>query len=844
MRSPLQTTIYTMMNKYKKHLPELLAPAGSFDALKAAVQNGADAVYLGLKTGSARMGAENFTLTQLEKAVSYAHIRGVRIYLALNTLVYNSEIEQTFDIAKQAVKTGIDAIILQDLGLAKRISENRSDFPCELHASTQMSIYNKEGLKFLKELGFNRCITARELYLKEIASLCNQSDSLDSIEIEVFCHGALCMSMSGQCLLSSFIGGRSGNRGTCAQPCRKKYSICTGKYESSPAYRLSPSDFASLPYIKELIETGVHSLKIEGRLKSPAYVAAVTRSYRRAIDICSQSSEQQPTVCDISEDMKTMQLLFGRGDFTSGYLKGKLPFKDITFNSAGRVGLPAGKLKSLPEKLPSPKNLPQNLTRFKFTAYIDKDITINVGDGITIYDLGGKEQKAIAGGTVNAIIKTGKNLPDNKNGDLYEITAVGNYTDRGTGPFILTLTDNARLREELNSSINAENRKSPISLKVTIKNAELPELEITDEYENKITARGQQKIQHALNLPTTKDEILKHISKLGDTPFKLKNAEIIADDNIFVPVSVLNSLRRDGINKITQKREPARQKEIKPAPAEKEYKPAPLLPGISLFFYTAEKFAAYNDSMLPEELRPYKNENRTYYIPMDMFYPEKQNAEIFQAIIEKISHLHAKECKIIAYFPYISLGAALEKVRKNFEYVCLNHLYKNIDGFLCQNPGDLMIVKQYAEQHPGDEFSICCDYSFNIANSEAFNLFSFTKNINVSRITLSVEGAEEFARTADISKSNVNPEIIVDGKIVLMRSRHCYIDEGECGGKCSKCEKDKYFLKDTFGCKFPILPQKDDCCSILLSPAPIKTDEKDIKKIRSICNDITLRVNI
>lgn len=303
------------------------------------------------------MGAENFTLGELEEAVRYAHIRGVRVYLALNTILFENELDTAYDTAKAAVRIGVDALILQDLGLAAKICRNRQEFPCELHASTQMSIYNEAGLKFLKQMGFNRCITARELSVAELSRLCE----IQIMDVEVFCHGALCMSLSGQCLLSSFIGGRSGNRGTCAQPCRKKYALDSGRVCTPYAYRLSPSDFAALPHIRALIQAGVHSLKIEGRLKSPAYVAIATRYYRQAIDDLHS---------DISGKMRDLQLLFGRGDFTSGYLFGKIPFRDITFRSAGRLGVPVGTVKKFPVRLPVPKTMPRNLMRFRFYSSI------------------------------------------------------------------------------------------------------------------------------------------------------------------------------------------------------------------------------------------------------------------------------------------------------------------------------------------------------------------------------------------------------------------------------------------------------------------------------------------
>ena len=256
-------------------LPELLAPAGSFACLKAAVQNGADAVYLGLKAGSARMGADNFTLQELEEAVGYAHIRGVRVYLAFNTIFFEDEIDEAYETAKKAAACGIDALILQDLGLLAKICENRPAVPCALHASTQMSIYNEEGLNFLKQFGFERCIAARELSIREIRALCEAK----IMEVEVFCHGALCMSLSGQCLLSSALGGWSGNRGKCKQPCRRIYDAA-----GRSGFLLSPRDLYGVPLLPELRRIGVASLKIEGRLRSPDYVWKTVKAYRLLLD--------------------------------------------------------------------------------------------------------------------------------------------------------------------------------------------------------------------------------------------------------------------------------------------------------------------------------------------------------------------------------------------------------------------------------------------------------------------------------------------------------------------------------------------------------------------------------
>lgn len=818
MLSSLQGMIFTMNFNFNTK-PELLAPAGSFDCLKAAVQNGADAVYLGLKQGSARMGADNFSLSELKEAVSYAHVHEVRVYLAINTLMFDNELDFAYQMAKEADSIGVDALILQDLGLAKKILENKVSFGCEIHASTQMSVYNTEGVKMLKNLGFDRCITARELSLTEIKDLCDSN----IMEVEVFCHGALCISLSGQCLLSSFIGGRSGNRGTCAQPCRKKYSLCKNGKESPAAYRISPADFAALPHIEELITAGVHSLKIEGRLKSPAYVAAVTRSYREAID-----SFFDGKTFDISKNIRNMQLLFGRGDFTSGYLKGKLPFKDITFRSAGRIGLPIGTLTSKPTKLPSPKNLPANLSRFSIEAKLESSTEISAGDGITVYALVNNEQKIICGGTVNSV---------NKNKAKTQIIAVGKMSKENcdNSPLVLTLTDDAKLRENIETITKAENKRTPVFMRFKGITDDFPTLELFDNLGNKSFAKGSETLQNALKAATTKEDVKKQLSKLGDTSFYASEIEIQLDENIFVPVSVLNSMRRECVAeliKLKTARISTNKNEISTFSNIKKLSSKSMSGGISVFFYKTESFLDFSAENLPDILRPYKNEELTCYIPMNVFYRDMQNSDILARTLEKIDTVKNPKMKIIATFPFISLGKALEKSKNNIQYIFENYLGKYIDGFMCENIGDFELLKN-------TNAFVCTDYSLNISNRESLTVLD---NFGISRATLSAE-----LNTSDMETfyhSGINQEIVVGGPIILMRSRHCYIDENDCNGKCAKCTKASYSLKDSFGCEFPILPQKDDCCSILLSHKNLSYTKEEIKKLRSENPGLTLRVNI
>jgi len=287
---------------------ELLAPAGSKDALQAAVQNGADAVYLGLQAFGARQYAKNFDVESLREAAVYCHLRDVQIHVAMNTLIYDRELPQAVQLASEAVRAGADALIIQDLGFAKVLLE--AGIPIPLHASTQMTIHNLEGARFAQQTGFRRVVLARELPRSEIETISREIP----IETEVFVHGALCMSYSGQCLLSSMIGGRSGNRGRCAQPCRLPYTMLEDGKNIGQGYWMSPKDLRLGAYIPELVAMGADSLKIEGRMKSAAYVAAATKVYRSCIDENRAITPQE---------MQLLQNVFSRDRFTEAFYAGK-----------------------------------------------------------------------------------------------------------------------------------------------------------------------------------------------------------------------------------------------------------------------------------------------------------------------------------------------------------------------------------------------------------------------------------------------------------------------------------------------------------------------------------------
>ena len=380
----------------KKNI-ELLSPVGDFECLKAAVQNGANSVYFGASNFNARASATNFDLSDLKNAIAYAKLRGVNTHLTLNTLIKDNEFDDAILLAKKAYEFGIDAIIVQDIGLARYLIRNFPDLP--IHASTQMSIHNLEGVLEAQELGFRRVVLARELSLEEISHICSNSD----VEIETFIHGALCISYSGQCLFSSMVGGRSGNRGKCAQPCRLPYEFISqdkndinNKEVLSKGYLLSTRDLCGLDYIPKLIEAGVMCFKIEGRMKSPEYVATVTRIYRKYIDLALSN---EPYKID-NQDVEDLLQVFNRGNFSSGHLETN-PNNDLVYpEKQNHMGIYIGNV--------------SNIKPAKGHILLNLKNSISLGDTIQF-------EKENTKYTISELMIKDKNITTGKKGQLVEI---------------------------------------------------------------------------------------------------------------------------------------------------------------------------------------------------------------------------------------------------------------------------------------------------------------------------------------------------------------------------------------------------------------------------------------
>ena len=503
---------------------ELLSPAGDFTCLKAAVQNGANCIYFGSNLFSARASAKNFDDTELKEAIQYCKIRGVKTNLTLNILIKNNEFADAFNLAKKAYEYGIDAIIVQDLGLAKLLIETFPDLP--IHASTQMSIHNLQGALKLQELGFSRIVLARELSINEIEYICQNT----SIEIECFIHGALCISYSGQCLFSSMIGGRSGNRGTCAQSCRLPYELIeNNKTTIDKGHLLSPKDLCSLEYIPRLVNAGVKSFKIEGRMKTPEYVATVTKTYRKYIDLAQSGKEYKIE----EKDIKNLMQVFNRGNFSSGHLSTN-PNQQLIFpEKPNNMGLFIGHI----EKYNSSKGL----------ITIISEEPLEIGDTISIEG----ETRTY---TISELMKNNNNIKKSESKGQITIGRMKGKIKPGAKAYKMSsksLTQEALATFENNNNLikvplNCEIKiikNSPISMHIS----SACDIEIYRKLD--IYCEIDAFPQDAINQPLEKEKILNQITKTNNTPYFFKNIKIKLDENTFLfYIKALNELRRTALN--------------------------------------------------------------------------------------------------------------------------------------------------------------------------------------------------------------------------------------------------------------------------------------------------------
>ncbi len=496
---------------------ELLSPVGNMECLKSAINAGCDAVYLAGKNFGARSFAGNFTNEELVSAIEICHLYGIKVYVTVNTIIYDPEVEHFIKYIDFLHRNNVDAIIMQDIGMIDLV---RKTYPnLKIHASTQMNIHNIEGVKLCEKLGITRVVLARETPIELIKYIKENTN----MEIEVFIHGALCMSYSGQCLMSSLIGNRSGNRGTCAQPCRQPYSlIVNNKVVEDNKYLLSTKDLNTLEYINQLIDLKIDSLKIEGRMKSKEYVYLVTNTYRRIIDNYIKTRKVNIT----EQDIKELKKIFNR-EFTKGFM----------FNEDNQSFTNTYRPNNLGIKLGKVIDYKNNKIKIKLIEDLD------VQDGIRIID-----EKDI-GFLVTSIIKNNKQVKEAYKGDIVEIPFKEKITKNST----VLKTLSIKQVKDLDNKIKID-RKVSISLKCILKLGNTIKLEIRDNNNNIVVKTSDYIVEASKASETTSDLIEKQLTKLGDTIYQFDHLIINKDDNIFIPIYVLNELRRCAIEELNNKR--------------------------------------------------------------------------------------------------------------------------------------------------------------------------------------------------------------------------------------------------------------------------------------------------
>lgn len=504
------------MSKKITNKIELLAPVGNLEILKVAVEAGADAVYLAGKKFGARAFATNFNNEELIEAVRYAHIRGVNVYVTVNTIIFENEFSHLEQYLKFLYEIGVDAIIVQDLGVLNLIRTKFPDF--EVHASTQMNIFDENGLKILKELGIRRVVLARETSIDRIKKLTKKG-----IEIETFVHGALCFSASGNCLMSYSIGGRSGNRGECAQPCRKNYSLLENNLKlkiNSPL--LSMKDLSTIENIDKLIEAGIDSLKIEGRMKSSEYVYTVVKAYRKAIDNYFENK-----LVNLEKDIKDMRIIFNRG-FISGHILNVNNF-DLTTNTyVNHQGIEVGKV-------------------VKITP---RAIEIKLSDDLSVQDAIRIENKNSTGFIVQNMFLKEEKVKKASVGDIVKIPV---SVDKHFLNATVKKTKSFEISNSLSDYMKSAHKKIAITAKLKIKYQECLELIFNDGL-NEVKIKGEI-LNNLITTPKNDSFYKEMLNKLKDTPYYLNEVEIENDQKAFVSIKDLNSLRRKAVEELSNLRE-------------------------------------------------------------------------------------------------------------------------------------------------------------------------------------------------------------------------------------------------------------------------------------------------
>ena len=742
---------------------EILAPAGSKECLKAAIAAGADAVYTGGALFGARAYAHNLTEEELLEAIDYVHLHGRRLYLTVNTLIKDREMEkQMYDYLLPYYRQGLDAVIVQDIGLFRFIRKHFPDLP--IHASTQMTLTGVDGAKFLEKEGAQRIVTSRELSMAEVKKIADETE----LEIESFVHGALCYCYSGQCLFSSFIGGRSGNRGQCAQPCRLLYRTPEAK---RPQYLLSLKDICTLELIPEMIESGIYSFKIEGRMKKPEYAAAVAFQYRKYADLYLKYYEECPAEEDPAayamkkyrvreEDRQMLLDLYNRGGFHTGYYHTQNGREMISLNRPNHAGVPAVKVLAKKGRNVTAKALtdlyPQDIIELPMRKGREK------ADNYTCKD-------AVRKG-MNVQIPVFADTPF-KRDEIWMRTRNSTLIDTLREEFV-----NGKIKERICGTFRLYPQEKA-TLTVKCRDAE-------------ITVAGE-KAQEALSQPMSRERIEKQLRKTGNTEFEFSFLKAEIGEKVFLPMQSLNELRREALETLEKVicEKYRRSGEVKDPEEDKTElsMEEEVLSGWTASVRTAEQM----EVILEEEAIG------RIYVDCTMF-PRIWEKDSY---VEWITKVHAAGKEIYLVMPYIFR----ERTRKQYEAAYNRIFGAGWDGILIANYESFAFLKEH-----GYTGRIMTDYNLYEFNQESRK---FWKEKGVFEFTAPVELTERELQDLRVKDG----EVIVYGYLPMMISAGC-IQKTTRG--CLK-KSGQTTITDRYRNPFVVKNECDYCYNILYNYVPL-----------------------
>ena len=742
---------------------EILAPAGSMECLKAAIAAGADAVYTGGALFGARAYAHNLTEEELLEAIDYVHLHGRRLYLTVNTLIKDREMEkQMYDYLLPYYRQGLDAVIVQDIGLFRFIRKHFPDLP--IHASTQMTLTGVDGAKFLEKEGAQRIVTSRELSMAEVKKIADETE----LEIESFVHGALCYCYSGQCLFSSFIGGRSGNRGQCAQPCRLLYRTPEAK---RPQYLLSLKDICTLELIPEMIESGIYSFKIEGRMKKPEYAAAVAFQYRKYADLYLKYYEECPAEEDPAayamkkyrvreEDRQMLLDLYNRGGFHTGYYHTQNGREMISLNRPNHAGVPAVKVLDKKGRNVTAKALtdlyPQDIIELPMRKGREK------ADNYTCKD-------AVRKG-MNVQIPVFADTPF-KRDEIWMRTRNSTLIDTLREEFV-----NGKIKERICGTFRLYPQEKA-TLTVKCRDAE-------------ITVAGE-KAQEALSQPMSRERIEKQLRKTGNTEFEFSFLKAEIGEKVFLPMQSLNELRREALETLEKVicEKYRRSGEVKDPEEDKTElsMEEEVLSGWTASVRTAEQM----EVILEEEAIG------RIYVDCTMF-PRIWEKDSY---VEWITKVHAAGKEIYLVMPYIFR----ERTRKQYEAAYNRIFGAGWDGILIANYESFAFLKEH-----GYTGRIMTDYNLYEFNQESRK---FWKEKGVFEFTAPVELTERELQDLRVKDG----EVIVYGYLPMMISAGC-IQKTTRG--CLK-KSGQTTITDRYRNPFVVKNECDYCYNILYNYVPL-----------------------